>query len=146
MALQSVGKQEQTHYTDSFFRRFRSFFEIPDKTLTENASSHGWQGIEAYKEMLRLDGKLTSLQRKRAGAVASLGAVIERYPELKSQPVVAKLERELKAIEEKIGHGRTVYNEAVREYNDNVMSFPRMLLARLCGFGPHRFFEATGSR
>ncbi len=72
MALPSVGKQEQTHYTDSFFRRFRSFFENPDKTLTENASSHGWQGIEAYKEMLRLDGKLTSLQRKRAGAVASL--------------------------------------------------------------------------
>lgn len=68
--------------------------------------------------------------------------LVENYPELKSQPVMEKLMRELRALEEKIGHGRTVYNEAVTEYNDNVQCFPRALLAQLCGFRPRVLFEA----
>ncbi len=66
--------------------------------------------------------------------------VVERYPDLKSQPVVARLMRELTALEEKIAHGRGTYNEAVREYNENVMCFPRALIARVTGFKTHGFF------
>lgn len=77
-------------------------------------------------------------------AIADVAAVVEKYPKLKSRRAVKKLMRELTAIEEKIGHGRKTYNNAVEEYNTNVLSFPRMLLARACGFGTKRFFEAVG--
>jgi len=107
-----------------------------EKVLLERLAAVRTEAVSGGRE-----GKIAA-EGRAAGAVASLSAVIERYPELKSQPVVVKLDREMKAIEEKIAHGRTVYNEAVREYNDNVMSFPRMLLARLGGFKPHGFFDA----
>jgi hypothetical protein len=48
--------------------------------------------------------------------------------------------RQMRAIEEKIAHGRTIYNEAVREYNDNVRMFPQTLIARRFGFSEHAFF------
>jgi LemA protein len=77
---------------------------------------------------------------RAAEAVAELAVVVERYPDLKSQPVVARLMREITALEEKIAHGRSTYNEAVREYNENVMCFPRALIARAAGFKAHTFF------
>jgi len=45
------------------------------------------------------------------------------------------------AIEEKIAHGRQIYNGAVREYNDNVEAFPQVVIARLFGFREHTFFS-----
>ncbi len=78
------------------------------------------------------------------GAIQNMRVVVENYPDLKAQPVVAKLTREMKAIEEKIAHGRKTYNEAVREYNENVQCFPRLLIARPCGFGERPFFAAVG--
>lgn len=76
-------------------------------------------------------------------ALDRMSIVVENYPELKSQPLVSRLMREMQAIEEKIMHGRTVYNEAVREYNENVMMFPRMLLARIGGFREVSYFTAA---
>lgn len=75
-----------------------------------------------------------------------LAAVVEKYPELGSQPMTAKLMRELTALAEKIAHGRTVYNEAATEYNNNVQSFPRVLIAGRCGFTPRPLFDALGSK
>ena len=69
--------------------------------------------------------------------------VVEDYPDLQSQPLVERLTRELRAIEEKIAHGRMVYNEAVNEYNTNIQSFPRSLLAGGFGFKSRLFFEAA---
>ena len=80
-----------------------------------------------------------------APAVQRLTLLVENYPDLKAQPTLDKLNRELKAIEEKIAHGRGIYNEAVREYNDNVQCFPRGLLAQACGFGAKTYFEAVGA-
>ncbi len=82
---------------------------------------------------------------RAARAVLDVAAVVERYPDLKSQPVVARLMRELTALEEKIAHGRGTYNEAVREYNENVMCFPRALIARASGFKTHDFFSVEGA-
>ncbi len=81
---------------------------------------------------------------RMAGAVTELRGVVEKYPDLKSQPLAAKLMRELTAIEEKISHGRKTYNEAVSEYNANVLALPRGILARLTGFRTRNFFQATG--
>ncbi len=78
-----------------------------------------------------------------ARTLGEMRVAVEKYPDLKSQPLVAKLMRELTAIEEKIAHGRKTYNEAVNEYNANVLAIPRGLLARLAGFRTQVFFRAT---
>jgi len=66
---------------------------------------------------------------------------IESYPNLKAQSATFKLTRQIRAIEEKIAHGRSIYNEVVREYNDNVKMFPQALIATKFGFDEHTFFS-----
>lgn len=66
---------------------------------------------------------------------------IESYPDLKAQGTTFKLTRQIRAIEEKIAHGRSFYNDAVREYNDNIKMFPQALIATIFGFVEHTFFS-----
>ena len=87
--------------------------------------------------------KKISLESELGSTLQRIQAVVEAYPDLKSQPLTERLTRELRAIEEKIAHGRLVYNEAVNEYNTNIESFPRNILAGKFGFKPRSFFEAA---
>ncbi len=68
------------------------------------------------------------------GAIEKMQATVEAYPDLKAQPAVEKLMRELSALEEKIAHGRHIYCEAVTEYNTGIQSFPTALIASGFGF------------
>src|SRR3990167_3308308 len=78
MALKSGATQESTPYwKDSLFAWYRSWLENPDETLDDHASGHGWSGAQLYTEMLRLDGHLSFLFRKRAEAVTCLAWQIE---------------------------------------------------------------------
>jgi LemA protein len=88
---------------------------------------------------------LVSAEEQTVAAIRQFQVAVENYPDVKNSQVVSKLMRELTAIEEKIAHGRAVYNEAVEEYNTNVMAFPRALLARLLGFGARNYFGAASA-
>ncbi len=70
-----------------------------------------------------------------AGQLATIIAVAEDYPELDAQPMLAKVHRELVAIEEKIAHGRNTYCNAVETYNNVVEQFPTSVVAGAFGFG-----------
>ncbi|MBN1808312.1 MAG: LemA family protein [Planctomycetes bacterium] len=76
------------------------------------------------------------------GLLLKFNVVVEKYPDLKASLPVQRLMRELRAIEEKIAHGRLIYNEAVTEYNQNVLVFPRGLVARVFGFTEMPVFSA----
>ena len=80
------------------------------------------------------------METRMAGAVDQLLVLVEAYPDLKAQPMSGRLMRELRAIEEKIAHGRMVYNDTVNEYNDAVMTMPGGILAKLFGFAARRSF------
>ncbi len=77
------------------------------------------------------------------GAIEKMQATVEAYPDLKAQPVVEKLMRELSALEEKIAHGRKIYCEAVTEYNTSTQSFPIVLIARSFGFRECPLFQVA---
>lgn len=93
------------------------------------------------KSLVASSDEKIELERDTLAGLHQFYAVKEKYPDLKGEPVMAKLTRELKAIEEKISHGRTIFNEAVKEYNDNVMSLPQGLLARMFGFKTKTYFR-----
>lgn len=78
-----------------------------------------------------------------ADSVSRLVAVMENYPDLKAQPMTQKLMREMTAIEEKIAHGRGIYNDAVLEYNNTVSKIPAALVAGPLGFRQQVFFAAV---
>ncbi len=76
------------------------------------------------------------------GALSRLLLVVERYPDLKANQNFIRLQDELAGTENRIAVERRRYNEAVRQYNVAIRSFPANMLAGMFGFSPAPFFEA----
>jgi LemA protein len=77
-----------------------------------------------------------------SGALGRLLAIAERYPDLKANQQFARLSDELAGTENRIAVERKRYNDAVREYNAYIKSFPAVVYAGPFGFKPERYFEA----
>jgi LemA protein len=76
-----------------------------------------------------------------AGALKSLFAVAEAYPDLKANQNFGKLQDELADTENKIQAARRFYNTNVRDLNTKVDSFPTNLIAGMFNFAKLEFFE-----
>ena len=80
-----------------------------------------------------------------SSALKTLFAVAENYPNLKAAENFGALQKELANIEDTIQSARRYYNAATREYNNAIAVFPRMIVARIFGFGAQEFFGANES-
>ena len=76
-----------------------------------------------------------------SGALKSLFAVSESYPELKANENFLSLQTDLKDIEEKISYARQFYNDTVLSYNNKVEMFPTNIIASIFGFKQNEFFK-----
>ncbi len=79
------------------------------------------------------------------GALKSLFAVAEAYPDLKANENYKQLQEELVDTEDKIQASRRFYNGAVRDFNTKTKVFPTSLFASLLGFKDREFFEVEES-
>ncbi len=77
------------------------------------------------------------------GALKSLFAVAENYPELKASENFKELQRQLEDTEDKIAYSRQFYNSNVLDYNTKVRTFPSNIIANLFNFKEYEFFQAT---
>lgn len=75
-------------------------------------------------------------------AVRSLLAVVEAYPDLKSQGNVLDLQDEIERLESMIADRRELYNDQVYRYNTRITTLPTLLIAPLFGWTPREFFAA----
>lgn len=75
------------------------------------------------------------------GALKSLFAVAESYPDLKANTNFLELQRELSDTENKIQAARRFYNTNVRDLNTAIESFPGNIIAGIFRFEPREFFE-----
>lgn len=75
------------------------------------------------------------------GALKSIFAVAEAYPELKANENFLELQRELTDTENKIQAARRFYNTNVRDMNISVETFPSNLVAGIFRFTKEEFFE-----
>ncbi|MFN0151991.1 MAG: LemA family protein [bacterium] len=74
-------------------------------------------------------------------ALGRLFAVVENYPDLKSNVNVLKLQEELTTTENQIGFSRQHYNDLVMRYNTRQEVFPTNLVAGMLGFQRSEFLE-----
>ena len=79
------------------------------------------------------------------GALKSLFAVAENYPELKANSNFQQLQSELSDTEDKISYSRQFYNDMVLKYNNACQQFPSSIIAKMFGFNEEVFFEAPAS-
>ncbi|MEI8143055.1 MAG: LemA family protein [Candidatus Berkelbacteria bacterium] len=75
------------------------------------------------------------------GALKSIFAVAEAYPELKANENFIDLQRELTDTEDKIQASRRFYNANVRDLNISIQAFPSNIIAGMFGFAPKELFE-----
>lgn len=117
-------------------------------------SVKGYMGFEkevlenitrARSEAMKVSGQGAAAQSGAEAALsAALGrfyAVMENYPQLKSNTNVSQLMEELTATENRIAFARQHYNDEVMRYNTAIQLFPASIVARICGFTPEAFFE-----
>lgn len=75
------------------------------------------------------------------GALKSLFAVAEAYPDLKANENFLQLQNELVDTEDKIQASRRFYNGGVRDLNTKIQIFPNNVFAGMLGFKEREFFE-----
>ena len=89
--------------------------------------------------------KIKRIQESQGQLSAALGkllAISENYPQLRASENFSELQAQLEGTENRINESRTLYNEAVRDYNVSVRRFPANIVAGICGFEKKAQFEA----
>ena len=76
------------------------------------------------------------------GALKSLFALSEAYPDLKANANFLNLQEELTGTEGRIAYARQFYNDTVYRYNTKIQSFPAVVIAGRFGFKEREYFEA----
>ena len=82
-------------------------------------------------------------ENQLTGALKSLFAVAENYPQLQASQEFTQLQNSLNEIEDAIQNARRYYNAVVRDLNTKIQSFPTNILAGMFGFQQKQFFEAA---
>jgi LemA protein len=93
------------------------------------------QGVEAQAQA----------ENMLAGALKSLFAVAEAYPDLKANQSFLDLQAQLTDSENKIAYSRQFYNDSVMTFNTTTQTFPTNLIAGMFGFSARAYFEAEAA-
>ncbi len=98
---------------------------------------------EARSQALNAQGvkETAAAENQFEGALKSLFAVSENYPQLRASENFQQLQAELVDTEDKIQASRRFYNGGVRDLNTKIQLFPNNLFAGLFGFKTRDFFE-----
>jgi LemA protein len=89
--------------------------------------------------------KIAPAENVLSGALRSLFAVAENYPQLRAVESFVQLQETLTATEDKIEYARRYYNTSARDYNISLQSFPRNLVAGPFHFSAVAFYGADES-
>jgi LemA protein len=84
-------------------------------------------------------------ENQLTGALKTLFAVAENYPQLKASEEFTQLQGSLNEIEDAIQNARRYYNAVVRDFNTKIQSFPTNILAGMFGFTARQFFETAAA-
>jgi LemA protein len=100
------------------------------------------QVIEARNKAISAQGIADKAVQENVltGALRQLFALVENYPNLKSNENVSKLQEELVSTENRIGFARQFYNDIATRFNIAQQTFPTNMMAGIFGFMPAELF------
>ena len=108
-----------------------------EKEVLENVTKarSALMSAKNIQEKAEADNMLT-------GALKSLFAVAEAYPDLKANKNFEELQRQLEDTEDKVAYSRQFYNSNVLDYNAKIQMFPTSIVANMFTFKSFEFFKA----
>jgi LemA protein len=93
-------------------------------------------GAASISQKAQADARLT-------GALHTLFAVAERYPDLKANRNFLTLQKRISELEERIADRREFFNDDVATYNTRIAQLPEVFLARQMGLRPRQLFQVS---
>jgi LemA protein len=126
----------------------RRYDLIPN--LVETVKGYAAHEKEVFERVTQARAAMTGAQSPQqqaqaqdmiSGALKSLFAVAEAYPELKANENFMMLQEELSGTESKIAYARQFYNDNVMTYNTLLQSFPASSIAGTFGFTAKEYFQ-----
>ena len=97
-----------------------------------------WANANTVAEKADLDNQLS-------GALKTIMAVSENYPDLKANQNFSELSEELRNTENKISFSRQFYNDTVTMYNQKLQIFPSNIIANMFNFTPRELFKVDNA-
>ncbi|HEX4821575.1 MAG TPA: LemA family protein [Acidimicrobiales bacterium] len=99
--------------------------------------------IQARNMAMSAQGPAQQAQAENmiSGALKSLFALSEAYPDLKANQNFLNLQEELTGTEGRIAYARQFYNDTVQRYNTKIQTFPSVIIAGMMHFTAREYFE-----
>lgn len=115
----------------------KGYMKHEEETLTKVTELRtSWANATTISEKADLNNTLS-------GALKTILAVSENYPELKANNNFIQLQSELKETENKIAYSRQFYNDTVTMYNNKLQVVPTNIIASMFKFEEEELFKTT---
>lgn len=113
----------------------KGYMDHEQSTLTKIAELRtSWAGATTVSEKAELNNQLS-------GALKTIMAVSESYPDLKANQNFSELQEELRNTENKISFSRQFYNDSVTIYNTKLEVVPSNIIASMFHFEAEQLFK-----
>lgn len=146
--LVSLKQRVDEAWSDITIQLKRRLDLIPNLVNTVKGYAAHESGVfekvtEARAAALNAQGvhETAATENQFEGALKSLFAVAEAYPDLKASQNFVELQQELVDTEDKIQAARRFYNGGVRDLNTKIQQFPTNLFAKSLGFSEREYYE-----
>lgn len=131
----SVQLQRRFDLIPNLVETTKAYSNFEAKTLQKVTELRtAWANSSSVSEKAKLDTELS-------GALKTIMAVSENYPDLKANTQFTELMEELRSTENKIAYSRQFYNDSVTRYNTKLSLFPSNIIANMFNFKAKELFE-----
>ena len=129
-----VQLQRRFDLIPNFVETVKGYMKHESETFEKIAALRtSWANSSSVGEKAKLDGELS-------GALKTIMAISENYPELKANTNFSELSEELRNTENKISFSRQFYNDSVTMYNTKLELFPSNIVAGMFNFKSRELF------
>lgn len=130
-----VQLQRRFDLIPNFVETVKGYMAHESETFEKIAALRtSWANSSTVGEKAKLDNELS-------GALKTIMAVSESYPELKANTNFSELSEELRNTENKISFSRQFYNDSVTMYNTKLEVFPSNIIANMFNFKSKELFN-----
>ena len=134
-----VQLQRRFDLIPNFVETVKGYAKHESETFEKITSLRtSWANANTVAEKADLDNQLS-------GALKTIMAVSENYPDLKANQNFSELSEELRNTENKISFSRQFYNDTVTMYNQKLQIFPSNIIANMFNFTPRELFTVDNA-
>ncbi len=131
-----VQLQRRFDLIPNFVETVKGYMQHESETFEKiTALRTSWANSQTVSDKAKLDNELS-------GALKTIMAVSENYPDLKANQNFSELSEELRNTENKISFSRQFYNDTVTKYNTKLELFPSNIIANIFNFKSRDLFAA----